>query len=198
MAEGRFEEGTGKLRQAAEMDERNPAISQALANAMVEEARELVEADWRPAESLVEQALMYDPGNAAAKSLRALVQDRKRREFVADVVGRARQLQVEGKVDEALEEVDRALVDAPGEQRLMQLQNTLRTSLASGSRVQTRNYYVKQLRDLMTKVAVTLDPQELRCGRGAGARHRREIPRGWRDPHDGRRGGTGGGQVSTR
>ena len=48
VAEGRFEEGTAKLRQAAEMDERNPAISQALANAMVEEARELVEADGGP------------------------------------------------------------------------------------------------------------------------------------------------------
>jgi len=162
VAEGRFEEGTAQLRQAVELDERNPVIAQALANALVEEARELVEADWRPAESLVEQALMYDPSSAAAKSLRALVQDRKRREFVAEAVARARQLQVDGKIDEALEEMDRALVEAPGEQRLVQLQNTLRNSLVSGSRVQTRNYYLKQLRDLMAKVATTFDGQELR------------------------------------
>jgi serine/threonine-protein kinase len=173
-AEGRYEEGTERLRQASELDPRNPAIAQALANALVEEARELVETDWRPAEKLVEQALVYDDTNAAARSLRALIQDRKRREFVAEVVGRARQLQLEGKVEGALEEVDRALVNCPGEQRLVQLQGTLRNSLASGSRVQTRNYYLKQLNELVARVAGTTDPQELRAAvdqaRGIAAR----------------------------
>jgi serine/threonine-protein kinase len=162
-ADGRYEEGTERLRQASELDERNPAIAQALANALVEEARELLETDWRPAEKLVEQALVHDATNAAARSLRALIEDRKRREFVAEAVGRARQLQLEGKVEEALEEVDRALVNCPGEQRLVQLQSTLRNSLASGSRVQTRNYYLKQLRELIARVAAVADPQQLRA-----------------------------------
>jgi serine/threonine-protein kinase len=161
-AEGRYQDGTERLRQAAELDERNPAIAQALANALVEEARELMEADWRPAESLLEQALLHDPNNAGARSLRALIQDRKRREFVAEVVARARQLQLEGKEEDALAEVDGALAECPGEQRLMQLQATLRNTLASSSRVQTRNLHLKQLRELLTLVAGTLDAQILR------------------------------------
>jgi serine/threonine-protein kinase len=173
-AGGRYEEGTERLRQASELDQRNPAIAQALANALVEEARELVETDWRPAEKLVEQALGYDDTSVAARSLRALIQDRKRREFVAEVVGRARQLQLEGKVEEALDEVDHALINCPGEQRLVQLQNTLRNSLASGSRVQTRNHYLKQLNELIARVAAVSDPPQLRAAadqaRGIAAR----------------------------
>jgi len=161
-AEGRYQDGTERLRKAAELDERNPAIAQALANALVEEARELMEADWRPAESLVEQALLHDPNNAGARSLRALIQDKKRRESVAEVVARARQLQLDGKEEDALAEVDRALAECPGEQRLMQLQATLRNTLASSSRVQTRNLHLKQLRELLAQVAGTLDAQILR------------------------------------
>jgi serine/threonine-protein kinase len=162
-AGGRYEEGTERLRQAFEMDQNNPAIAQALANALVEEAREMVDTDWRPAERLVEQALVYDATNAAARSLRALIEDRKRREFVAEVVGRARQLQLEGKVEEALDEVDHALIECPAEQRLVQLQNTLRNALASSSRVQSRNYYLRQLHELTVRVAATADPQQLRA-----------------------------------
>ncbi len=162
IGEGRYEEGTGKLREASDLDPHNSSITLALANALVDEAREMVEADWRPAEALVEQALAYDDTNAAARSLRAIIQDRKRRESVAEVVGRARQMQLEGKVDEALEDVDRALADFPGEQRLVQLQGTLRNSLTSGSRVQTRNYHLKQLRETLARVSATRDPNELR------------------------------------
>jgi len=161
-AEGRYQDGTERLRRAAELDERNQAIGQALANALVEEARELMEADWRPAEGLVEQALLHDSSNAAARSLRALIQDKKRREFVADVVARARQLQLEGREEEALVEVERALAESPGEQRLIQLQATLRNTLASSSRVQTRHLHLKQLRELLTQVTGTLDAQILR------------------------------------
>jgi serine/threonine-protein kinase len=161
-AEGRYQDGTERLRRAAELDERNPAIAQALANALVEEARELMEADWRPAESLVEQALLHDANNAGARSLRALIQDKRRREFVAEVVARARQLQLEGKEEEALAVVDGALAECPGEQRLMQLQATLRNTLASSSRVQTRHLHLKQLRELLAQVSGTLDAQILR------------------------------------
>ena len=162
VAEGRYQDGTEKLRRALELDDHNPAIAQALANALVEEARELMETDWRPAEHLVEQALLHDANNAGARSLRALVQDKKRREFVEDAVSRARQLQLEGKEEEALEEVDRALVECPAEQRLMQLQSTLRNTLASSSRVQTRNLHLRQLGELLTRVGATLDAQVLR------------------------------------
>ena len=108
------------------------------------------------------RVLVRESANAAARSLRAIIQDRKRRESVAEVVGQARQLQLEGKVDEALEEVDRALADFPGEQRLVQLQGTLRNSLTSGSRVQTRNYYLKQLREILARVSAARDANELR------------------------------------
>jgi hypothetical protein len=93
---------------------------------------------------------------------------------VAEVVGRARQSQLEGKMEEALDEVDRALVECPGEPRLVQLQSTLRNSLVSGSRVQTRIYYRKQLNELIARVAGAADPQQLRAAvdqaRGIAAR----------------------------
>ena len=158
-----YDEGVAQLRKAAELDGRNDAIAQALANALVEQARGLVDSNWKDADNLVDQALAHDSTNVAAKSLRALIVDRKRREFVDEVVARARQLQLEGKLEDALEQVDLALATYPGESRLMQLQSTFRNSITSSSRVNTRAACVKQLRELSSRAAGASDPEQLRA-----------------------------------
>ncbi len=158
-----YDAGVEQLRRAAELDVRNDAVAQALANALVEQARSMVDSNWKSADNLIDQALMHDSTNIAAKSLRALIVDRKRREFVDEAVARARQLQLEGKLEEALEQVDRALTTYPGEPRLTQLQSTFRNSITSSGRATTRAGYVKQLRELSNRAAGTTDPQQLRA-----------------------------------
>ncbi len=123
----------------------------------------MVDSNWKNADNLIAQALAHDSTNVAAKSLRALIVDRKRREFVDEVVARARQLQLEGKLEDALEHVDLALTTYPGEPRLMQLQSTFRNSITSGSRVNTRAACVKQLRELSNRAAGVTDQEQLRA-----------------------------------
>jgi eukaryotic-like serine/threonine-protein kinase len=65
-----FDEGIGAMRKALELDPRNPVVRTALLDMLVERARSLVEADWRAAEPLIQQALEIDPSHALAKSLR--------------------------------------------------------------------------------------------------------------------------------
>ena len=90
-AQKRFEEGVEILRCAHQLDERNPALRTALVETLVEQARFVLDEDWRSAESLLQQALELDPAHAAGKNLHTLVLDRRKEELVERQRSLARQ-----------------------------------------------------------------------------------------------------------
>jgi serine/threonine-protein kinase len=125
LAAGHFQEGLEVLRKAHRQDERNPAVQQALLDALAERAQTVLETDWRDAEVLLQEALVLDPSHRLAKSLRILAQDRKREELIQFCVTQARRAQVQGDIGGALAQVQEGLTSSPADPRLSQLQTSL-------------------------------------------------------------------------
>jgi serine/threonine-protein kinase len=126
LARDDFEEGIAKLRAAIELDPGSPALRATLGNALLEQARKLILSDWRAAEGLVQEGSALLPDSALSKSLQTLIHDRKREDAVSWCLAKARQLQSEGKAEEALQLVERVLATYPGVPRLERLRETLR------------------------------------------------------------------------
>lgn len=151
-ADGHFEEAVASLRRALELDPKNRGIREALVNALVEQARPLVDADWRAAEPLVQQASDLDAAHPGARSLRTLITDLKRKEFVSHCLAEARDAQAAGDLEGALSRVEAALVQYPNETRLAQLQGTLQHSVAETHRGKERAGDIETLRGIRQKV----------------------------------------------
>jgi len=129
----RLDEGVSMIEQAHQLYPKNALIRAALIGALIEQARGKVETDWQGAEELADRALLLDPANSQAKSLKSLALDRKREQFVDNCVAVARRLQTEGQIDAALEQVERGLGSFPRETRLSQLRATLSKAQAAAT-----------------------------------------------------------------
>jgi len=134
----RFEEGIEMVRRAFLMDQRNAAARSVLLDTLIERARALLESDWRAAEGLVQEVLDLEPSHSLAQSLRALIEDRKREEFVDQCVAKARQLQTAGDLEGALAAVEQGMSTYPYVMRLTQLRATLERALSDNRRAQAR------------------------------------------------------------
>ncbi len=132
--QGQMEAGVGLLRQAYELDDRNPVIRTVYVETLVENARAALETDWHKAEELVEQILQIDPSHNGAKSVRTLAMDKKREEHVEEAVTKARQLQTSGDLAGALTEIEKVITQYPRDTRLTSLFNTLNKSLPETQR----------------------------------------------------------------
>ncbi len=124
-AQQRVEEALEALRNAYRLDEHSRRTRAVLCDALAERGQNLLEVDWRAAEGMIEEALGIDPGHALAKSLRTLIGDRKKHEFIDLCIASARQLQAAGDLEGASDEVGRGLAVYPQEPRLSQLHQTL-------------------------------------------------------------------------
>ena len=138
VAAHRMEEGLELLRRANQLDRQNPVIKAVLVNVLLDQARRLVDSNWRAAEPLLEQALEIDPGNSVAVGLRTLLEDNKRNERVDHWISQARQAQATGDLSAALERVEQGLAEFPKEFRLTQLRMTLSKSLDQVPRLSTK------------------------------------------------------------
>jgi eukaryotic-like serine/threonine-protein kinase len=121
--------GLPKLREAVQLDDRNPARRTALVSALLEQSRATMDSNWRQAEPLVDEALKSSPSDPVARSLSALIQEHKAREAVSDVLQEVRRLQAAGEAAGALAAVERGLALVPRDQRLRQLELTLHGAL---------------------------------------------------------------------
>jgi serine/threonine-protein kinase len=77
-AQRRFDEAIEALRSAYSMDQHNRVIRTFLLETMLEQARAVIDTDWRAAEALSQQALELDPGHALAKGVRDMALDASR------------------------------------------------------------------------------------------------------------------------
>ena len=107
------------------MDENNTTIRSALVETLVKQARVQLDHDWTAADKLAREAARLEPANPMARSLLALLEDRRRAEYVESCVVEARQLQAVSNIDDAMTAVTRGLASYPEDQRLLQLRGTL-------------------------------------------------------------------------
>jgi serine/threonine-protein kinase len=158
-AQQKAAEGIPILRQAFELDENSSVSRAVLANALVEHARSLVEADWREAESLAKEAFHLNPTHPMSKMLRTLILDQKRETYVTECVALARNLQAAGDLPGAMSRIDEGLSIYPREPRLIQIQESVQRDLQTQRR-QSRRRDLDELRrisgeaDSSTDVAV--------------------------------------------
>jgi serine/threonine-protein kinase len=124
-AQRRFAEAIEVLRKAHAMDQNNQVIRTFLLETMLDQARAVIDTDWRSAEALSQQALDLDPGHALAKGVRGMALDHKHEEEVGQCVAEARRMQAAGNLQGALEQIEQALGTYPREPRLVQLHATL-------------------------------------------------------------------------
>ncbi len=148
VGQNKFTEGVALLRQAHELDEHNQIVRTVLCNTLVEQAQKLLETDWQTTEDLTQQALELNPGHPLAKSLRTLVLDRKREDFVNECTSQARRLQSSADLAGAMAKVEEALSFYPQETRLIQMRDTLQRELSQAQHRQTRRRDLEELRNL--------------------------------------------------
>ena len=160
-AEGHFEEAVTSLRRALELDPKNRGTREALVNALIGQAQPLMDVDWHAAEPLIQQATDLDPGHAGARSLRTLIVDIKRKEFVSHCLAEARDLQAAGDPDGSLAKVEAGLGVYPNEGRLAQLQTTLKNSAREARRSKERAGDVEALRGIRQRVEQPGNSEEL-------------------------------------
>ena len=158
--EGHFDEAVISLRRALELDPKNRNIKESLVNALVGQAQPLVDVDWRSAEPLVQQATDLDAAHPGARSLRTLIADIKRKEYVSHCLAEARELQAAGDQDGALTKVEGGLALYPNESRLAQLQSTIQNTARETRRGKERTGDVEALRALRQRVEQPANDEE--------------------------------------
>lgn len=122
---GQFNEAAAALRRALTLDEKEPRIRTALIDGLLRGARATSESEPEAAEGFVRQALELDPKNSTARSLRTLLEDKRRDREVDECLAKVRQTQLQGDIDAALEVLRAGLVKYPQDQRLLQLRGSL-------------------------------------------------------------------------
>jgi len=121
-----YQEGLSFLRKAEQTDPRNRLARAALLSGLVSYARELVPTDWHAAEPIVKEALDLEPSDPVARSLLAVLDDNRRQSAINIILAGARNYQTDGHLSDALQIVERGLVQYPNDHRLVQFFSTLR------------------------------------------------------------------------
>jgi eukaryotic-like serine/threonine-protein kinase len=151
-------EGIKLLRDAYELDEHNALTRAVLSNALVEQARLIVQSNWQEADRLAQQADDLNPGHPLAKTVRTLISDQKREQVVSECVSQARKLQGAGDLAGALTRIEEVLATYPREPRLLQIQDTLQRELQTQRR-QARRRDLEELRRMEQEAETLPDPK---------------------------------------
>jgi serine/threonine protein kinase len=141
-----FVEGLELLRRASQLDPSNEAPRAALSDALVEQARRILDQDWKAAGNLIREALEVNPAHATAKSMRAQVLKRRRQQLLDEAVSRAKQLRAAGDLKSALATIDEGLTAFPGEKTLLEMRERLQKE--SDALQQKRQQDMEELRRL--------------------------------------------------
>jgi serine/threonine protein kinase len=124
-----FTEGLKLLRRAHQLDPNNATTSLALCDGLIEQARSIVDNDWKSAEDLVQEALELNPGHAGARAMRTVVLERKKQYAIDQCLLQAVSLQAAGNVAAALARVEESLATYMHDARLTQMRDGLQKEL---------------------------------------------------------------------
>jgi tetratricopeptide (TPR) repeat protein len=144
------------LRKAYELDKNNSLARAILANALVEHAHSVVEADWLEAETLTNQALNLNPAHPTAKTILSLIVAKKEKSSVEDWVSKARKLQSSGDLFAALAWVAEGLAVHPHNPKLLQIQDEIQRD-QDARRRQARRGDLEDLRRMEREIGAATD-----------------------------------------
>lgn len=137
-AERNFDSASDLLKRALALDERNAGVKSALVSLYLERAEALVKPEPSEAEKLIEAAGQLDQHHPSLKRLRRSAEEEQKKAAVSQLLAEAREKQLSGNLQDALEQVGQGLTQFPGEPRLQQfsesLQNTLSQAREEGKR----------------------------------------------------------------
>ncbi len=162
LSSGKIEEGLATLREARRRDENNAEINRVLTAALAEQAKSILEKDWRKADALIAEALDIDPGHSLAKSLRTLALDRKRQESIELVITEARRTQAQGETAKALQQALQAIKQYGDDLRLAQLYSTLSREAEEAEDKRKRHQALEEVQRLEREAGSISDPAVLR------------------------------------
>jgi serine/threonine-protein kinase len=165
-AQQKIAEGLPLLRQAFELDENNPFARAILANALVEQARAVVESDWREAERLAKEALDLNPAHPMSRTIRTLILDQKRETYVNECVSEARRLQAAGDPEAASSRIQEGLASYPRDPRLTQILDSVQKDLETLRR-QVRRRDLEELRRMESEAESASDVMKKAWGERA-------------------------------
>ena len=158
---GNAKEALDLLREALQLDPHNPAVRTGLLEILLKAAGPHIDGDWRAAETLVQEALDLDPSNPGARSLSTLIQDKRQAEQVSAALYRARELQTQGNLKDAIAEVDKMRAAYPRESRLIQLRSVLQQGLSAKDVEEVRARDPKEVNELTGQTNETRTITEL-------------------------------------
>ena len=162
LGEGQYKDAIESLRSALDLDPKNRRVRETLVNVLAEQARPLMDAgDWRTAEPIVQQASELDATNTLTRSLRTLVADSKRKEFVSQCLTEARELRDQGDAQGALAKIEAGLLQYPNETRLVQLHTTLQAGLQEVRRQKERPSDIDALKGILQRLGQSNNPVEM-------------------------------------
>jgi serine/threonine-protein kinase len=164
-AQGQFAEGIQLLRQAHELDEKNPVPRGVLFNTLIERAQQFAENDWQAAEDLIQQAFELNPGHPLARNLQTMVLDRKRDHLVNECISQVRKLRATGEFANAMAQIEAALGTYPNDRRLLQMRDTLHVEMAEADRAKKRSRDLEELRNLKREAEKVVDISTIRSYR---------------------------------
>jgi eukaryotic-like serine/threonine-protein kinase len=155
--EGRTLDGLGLLREAFQLDPHNSVVRNQLVEFLLKEAGTRLDENWRAAEPLIREALDLDPGQPLAKSLNTLLRDKRQDEEVSAALSRARDIQSQGDVGDAIKELDKVLTVYTRDTRLIKLRTSLSQSLSADDRETLRTRDLADLNQLAQESKETSD-----------------------------------------
>lgn len=153
--------GLELLREANRMDANSATIRQRLLDVLLAEAKARIDSDWREADEYLHQALDLDPGNALAKSLKTLVQDKKQDFHRSEALSKARALQAGGDLIHAISTLDEALALYPDDNRLSQFRSTLNRNRQDAERALGRRRDLDDVRKIQKEAETVFNKDDL-------------------------------------
>jgi hypothetical protein len=144
------------LREAYELDKNNALARTILANALVEQAHSIVEADWWEAETLANEALALNPAHPTAKTIASRILDQKTAGSIEEWISQTRKLQSSGNLSAALSQIAEGLDVYPREPKLLQIQDEIQRD-HSVQRRQARRRDLEELRRTESEINVVAD-----------------------------------------
>ena len=114
-----------KLRESFRLEPKKEKTARTLSSVLIEYSRGLAEKDWRSAEPFLREALDIDPKDPAAFGVSQLISDTQRRERIDRCVEETNRLRNEGRLEEAVINVELGLPESLNDTRLLQLRREL-------------------------------------------------------------------------
>jgi serine/threonine protein kinase len=158
---GNRAEGLQHLREAFQADAHNSVVRNHLVEFLLKEASAHLDQDWRAAGPLIQEALDLDSGQPLARSLSTLLRDKLQDEEVTAALSKARELQAQGSVGEAIKGLDKILSVYARDARLTKLRASLSQNLSAEEKEKLRGLDLAELNELAQESKETSDLHKL-------------------------------------